>query len=188
MATEPVLEVTYRSRDEAMALLDVVVKNIGGGPAYGVMVKFSAEPASTGATELLDSLKKISSFERGISVLMPGQEFTSFWTDVRKDFNDKVKTIVRAHSSCLSATGQTYKREHQIDMSELEGVVRLGTPPLLSIANSLKDIKDDLNKLATGFRKLAVDTYTQEDRDRIEAERQAHRDEMTQKAKTESED
>ena len=187
VATEPSIEVTYRSRDEAMALLDVVVKNVGGGPAYKVIVRFSAEPASTGTTELLSSLNKVRSFERGISVLMPGQEFASFWTDVRQDFDGKVRTIVRARSSCRSVTGHVYEHLHQIDMSELEGVIRVGTPPLLSIAGSLKEIRDDLHKLASGFRKLAVNIYTQEDRDRIELEWQEHRHEVIQRAELDGE-
>lgn len=185
-ATEPSLEVTYRSRDEAMALLEVVVKNIGSGPAYKISVSFTAEPPGPGADELLARLRKVQSFERGINILLPGQEFSSYWTDVRQNFQAKLATIVHANSVCRSATGQEYRRSHQIDLSELDGVERLGSPPLLSMARSLKSIQEDINKFSTGFRKLSVDTYSQADRDRIQADWEAHRDELIRESASQS--
>ena len=165
-ATEPALEVTYRSRDEAMALLDIVVKNIGSGPAYGVSFQVRAEPEGSGAKELLAPLHKLKSFNSGINVLLPGQEFSSYWTDVRKEFESKLKTIVTVSTTCRGATGIAYSREHVVDLSELDGVSRLGTPPLLAIARSLGKLQDDVHSLSTGFRRLRVETFSNADRER----------------------
>lgn len=108
--TEPTIEVTYRSHDEAMALLELVVQNIGAGPAYDVTVEFSAAPASTAATELVQRLTKINSFSRGIKVLMPRQEFKTFWTDIRQNYAEKLKTTVVATTTCRGATGVAGKK------------------------------------------------------------------------------
>lgn len=83
-ATEPALEVTYRARDEAMSLLEIVIKNIGNGPAYGVRFSFNSSSNSAGAEALLKTLRELKSFQTGLNLLLPGQEFTSFWTDVRQ--------------------------------------------------------------------------------------------------------
>lgn len=175
--TEPTIEVTYRSHDEAMALLELVVQNIGAGPAYDITVEFSASPESAAATELVQRLTKIKSFSGGIKVLMPRQEFKTFWTDIRQNYAEKLKTTVVATTTCRGATGVVYRREHTIDLSELEGVERLGTPPLLLMARALGKIETEVGHLASGFRHLRVDTYTSADRQKEqelwEAEREA---------------
>jgi hypothetical protein len=177
-ATEPALEVTYRSRDEAMSLLDIVIKNIGSGPAYGIGFQVRAEPQGAGAQELLAPLQKLKSFSSGINLLLPGQEFSSYWTDVRKELDSKLKTVVTVTTTCRGATGVRYSRDHVIDLSELDGVTRLGTPPLLAIARSLKKLEDDMHNLSSELRRLQIDTFSSADREREQAAWEAQRAEL----------
>ena len=177
-ATEPALEVIYRSRDEAMALLDMVVKNIGSGPAHGIKFNISASPAGIGADELLRPLNDAKAMNSGINVLMPGQEFAFFWTDVRKNFDAKLQTIVKVESMSRGSSGVQYRREHLIDLSELKGAARLGTPPLLSIARSLEKLQNDVHSLTTGFQRMKIDIYSEPDRERERAEWEADRAEF----------
>lgn len=171
-ATEPSLEVTYRSRDEAMALLELVVKNIGSGPAYGIRFELSATPEGTGADELLKPLREMKALQSGMNVLMPGQEFSAYWTDVRQHFDAKLQTLVTARSICTGASGVKYKRDHLIDLSELKGAARLGTPSLLAIARSLEKLQNDVHSFTTGSQRLAIDAFSETDRARERAERE----------------
>lgn len=173
-ATEPALEVTYRSRDEAMALLEIVIKNIGSGAAYAIRFAFTADSETPGAESLLKPLRELKSFQTGLNVLLPGQEFTSYWTDVRLQFDEKVKTIITVTTTCRSATGDKYERTHAVDLSELQGVSRLGTPPLLSIEQHVRKLQEDVHNLATGFRRLRVDSNSQLDRNKEREVSQAH--------------
>lgn len=171
--TEPAIEVLFRTRDESMSLLDIVVKNIGQGPAYDLQFTCSANPEGVAAEELLERLNKLNSIKSGIKLLYPGQEFFSYWTDVRKSFNEKLKTKVSITSSCHSATGVAYRREHIIDLSELEGLERIGTPPLLGIARSIEKLEKSIQDLSSGWRKLKVDVFTDEDRRNEEMQQEA---------------
>lgn len=177
-ATEPALEVTYRCRDEAMALLELVVKNIGSGPAYEIRFALSAAPAGIGADEMLNPLRELKALQSGMNVLMPGQEFSAFWTDVRQHLDAKLQTLVTARSTCTGASGVKYKREHLIDLSELKGASRLGTPSLLAIARSLEKLQKDVHNLTTGFHRLKVDAFNEADRERERAEWEEHRAEF----------
>lgn len=170
--TEPALEVFFRSRDESMSFLDIVVKNIGQGPAYEVRFEFSANTADVAAEELLGRLKNLSSINSGINLLYPGQEFFSFWTDIRKNLNDKLKTKVTVTSTCKSAAGTIYRKQHVLDLSEMEGLERIGTPPLLMIARNVEKLQKDIHDLSSGWHKLKVDAYTAEDREREEREQE----------------
>jgi hypothetical protein len=169
-ATEPSLEVTYRSRDEAMALLELVVKNIGSGPAYGIRFELSAAPEGTGADELLKPLREMKALQSGMNVLMPGQEFSAYWTDVRQHFDAKLQTLVTARSTCTGVSGVKYKRDHLIDLSELKGAPRLGTPSLLAIARSLEKLQNDVHSFTTGSQRLKIDAYSETDRVRERTE------------------
>lgn len=166
--TEPHIELSFRSRDEIMSLIDIVVVNIGSGPAYDVKVTFSASSDSEGAKELLKQLGALNALSQGIAYLAPRQEMASYWSDLRQHFDEKLSTIITAMSTCKSATGAVYTRHHTLDLSELKGIVRIGTPPLLKISRDLEKLQDAVSKIASGWSKPKVHVYTTEDR---EAER-----------------
>jgi hypothetical protein len=175
--TEPHIEVFYRSRDEWISLLDVVAKNIGNGPAYDVRFGWEATVSNKGSENLLARLRELKGFSSGIAYLGPDQEFSSFWTQMTEDFEDKLATQIRVRSTCRGATGLVYERQHLLDLSELKGISRIGEPPFLKMAKSLDAIQKDLRHIATGFNRPKVDVFTHEDRER---ERQELEERMAQ--------
>ncbi len=164
--TEPHIEVFYRPRDEWINFVDIVVKNIGSGPAYDLKFSYDATTSTKGAEGLLARLKELEAFSSGIAYLGPGEEFFSFWTQMTEDFEDKIATQIRARTSCQGATGSTYDRAHLLDLSELKGIHRLGEPPLLMIAQKLDALQKDVHQFVTGFNKPVVNVLTHEDRER----------------------
>ncbi len=182
--TEPHIEVFYRPRDEWISLLDVVVKNIGNGPAYDLRFACEATILNKGAEALLARLKELQGFSSGIAYLGPDQEFCSFWTQMTEQFDDKLATQIRVRSTCRGATGEIYHREHLVDLSELKGVSRIGEPPLLKIAKSLDELRKDLHHLTTGFNKPKIQVFTHEDRER---ERKEWEEQRTQASKQSAE-
>jgi hypothetical protein len=168
--TEPRIEVFYRPRDEWISLIDVVVKNIGTGPAYAIFITASASHTSEGSSSLLQRLNELGSFRKGIAFLAPGQEFHSFWTTMTEHFEDKLQTSVVVKSRFRSSSGREYEARHQLDLSELKGVQRIGTPALLKIAKAVEKLQEDVNRLVAGLRKMKVDVFTSEDRERELAE------------------
>lgn len=87
--------------------------------------------------------------------------------------------MVTVRTTCKSASGDEYERSHIVDLSELKGVSRLGTPPLLTIARHVQKVQEDFHRFATGgFRRLRVDTYSQADRNREHEEWEAQSREL----------
>ena len=68
--------------------------------------------------------------------------------------------------------GVAYETEYVLDVSELKGISKVGSPPLHAIARHLEKLQGDVHSLATGFKKLRVDTFTQLDRDNERDERE----------------
>jgi hypothetical protein len=72
--TEPKLEITLRSVDEAIHIQRLHVRNIGLGPALGVNFDFKVISGAAGAEALLSELTETNFFHTGISYLGPGEE------------------------------------------------------------------------------------------------------------------
>jgi homoaconitase/3-isopropylmalate dehydratase large subunit len=162
--TEPSLEVLYISYEDAMPLLEFVVKNVGQGTAYDISLQIDNESLKHDSNELIVNLQNMQIFKTGMNLLCPSQEYKSFWTDVRKDSEKKLKLPIKVISSCKSSAGIDYKKQHILDLSELEGKVKLGTHPLYKIAKSIENIEKNIAHLSSGFSKLKVETYNALDR------------------------
>ena len=80
--------------------------------------------------------------------------------------------MITATSSSKSATGAEYVRHHTLDLSELKGLVRIGTPPLLKMSRDLEKLQDAVTKIASGWSKPKVHIYNSDDREaeRLESE------------------
>jgi hypothetical protein len=148
--TEPKIDVTYRVRDESIAHLDIVIRNIGLGPAYNIRFRAEAVSASEGTQELLQELVGINFIASGLHYLSPGQQVSSFLTSVSENFRSKITSSFKVTATYASAEHQQYKDEYLINLAELRGLRRVGEPPLHRIANSLEALQEDVHELVPG--------------------------------------
>lgn len=54
--------------------------------------------------------------------------------------------------------------EYRLDFAEIEGTMRLGSPPLHSIARALEALQGDVRRIATGLQRLKIDVFNSQDR------------------------
>jgi hypothetical protein len=150
--TEPKIDVSYAVREEWIAHVDIVVRNIGMGGAYDV--QFHAEPITDddGTRDLIRELATINFIRSGLKYLSPGQQTHSFFTNVSEDHHRKLNCAFRVTVRYRSGQGKSYEDEYCIALSELIGLRRVGEPPLHRMANSLEAMRDDVHLLATGER------------------------------------
>ena len=167
--TEPRIEVTACPREEFVSIITLRVKNIGLGPAYDVHFKLRGETDSAGESELIQDFSKSQFLEKGLRYLGPGQELRSGFTQMTKNYESKIKARLVIETSYSSATRKPYKNIIPVYFEEFEGYGMLGTPHLYAIAQAMEKIEKNIDHLTTGFRRLRVDAYSEEDR-RKEAE------------------
>jgi hypothetical protein len=148
--TEPKIDVTYRVREESIAHLDIMVRNIGLGPAYDIRFRAEAMTAGEGTQELLQELIGINFIASGLHYLSPGQQVSSFLTSVSENFRGKITSAFKVTATYASADHQRFKDEYLINLAELRGLRRVGEPPLHRIANSLEALQEDLHAMAPG--------------------------------------
>jgi len=164
--TEPKMEVIAFTREEFVSFITLRVKNIGLGPAYNVKFVLRGESQSAGELELIQDFSRSHFLSRGLQYLGPGHELQSGFTQINQNFNEKINARLIVEVTYSSASGKVYADSIPIHFEEFEGYGILGTPHLYSIAKSLEKIERNIDHLATGWRRLRVDSYTESDRNR----------------------
>lgn len=162
--TEPKLEITLRSVDEAIHIQRLHVRNIGLGPALQISFNPKVLAGGDGGKALLEELTETNFFRTGISYLGPGEERYSHYTKMHENHDAKVESVLAFDVSYRSATNETYTETLVIDMSERKGSYQLGKPHLYSIAQSLEKLQKDLGHLVSGFKRIRADVYDSDDR------------------------
>lgn len=179
--TEPKLEITLRSVDEAIHIQRLHVRNIGLGPALQISFSPKVLAGGDGGKALLDELTETNFFRTGISYLGPGEERYSHYTQMHENHDAKVASVLAFDVSYRSATNQIYSETLVIDMSERKGSYQLGKPHLYSIAQSLEKLQKDIGHVVSGFKRIRADVYSSDDRD---AEKKAMQEQI-EKARAE---
>lgn len=147
--TEPKISLSIQHREEYIKLLDMIVENIGQGPAYGV--KFEVDPDF----EIVKSyfLSQLGFVKNGVAYFAPKQKIEFFLTNIAEGFNDKVNIEIKIKVTYSSKTGKRYEDEYIISFKELAGLISLESPKS-KIAYALERSERDLDKISSCLDQL----------------------------------
>lgn len=181
--TEPRIEITLKSLDYAINIVRLHIRNIGLGPAKNI--RFTSHISSGGdvAEKLLEEFNKANFLKVGLKYFGPGHEFYSGYTQITKDFDAKIASVLIYDVEYESFTGKKYKDQITIDISERKGTTQFGKPNLYAIAQSIEAIEKEFSHVVSGFKKIHADVYTTKDRDREEADEMALVEKMKEEKK-----
>lgn len=162
VATEPLISIYIEPEERWINLIDLVIKNIGGGPAYNI--SFRIEPdflIDKDRNKYLSSL----SFMQHLEYLSAGQclrFFLASAVDVLNRENGKSFKITVSYEGKDKAK---YEEEFIINFEKFKGLERIGEPPLHQIAKAIDKISKDIGHLSTGFHRVKTDIYISKDRE-----------------------
>lgn len=177
--TEPRIEVTACPSPEFVSIITLQVRNIGLGPAYDVCFKLRGASGSAGENELIQDFSKSQFLQKGLRYLGPGQELRSRYTQMTQNYEGKIKARLVIDASYRSSAGKSFSHAIPVYFEEFEGYGTVGTPHLYAIAKAMEKIEKNIDHLATGFRRLRVDTYSQMDRSKETEEWEQYRQEVS---------
>ncbi|NQT71121.1 MAG: hypothetical protein HQ552_16270 [Desulfobacteraceae bacterium] len=163
--TEPKIEITLNSLDFAINIVRLYVRNIGLGPAKNIRFTSHITSGGKAAEKLLEEFNKTNFLKVGLKYFGPGHELHSGYTQMTKDFDAKIASVLIYDVEYESVTGKKYKDQITIDISERKGMNQLGKPNLYAIAKSIEAIQKEFSHVVSGFKKIHADVYTTEDRD-----------------------
>ncbi|WP_143421392.1 hypothetical protein [Halovibrio salipaludis] len=171
--TEPRVDVGYRMSAGAYGFLDITVCNIGQGPAYNIAFHIEQIEGDEAAAGLTEELGELGFVRRGLRYLSPGQEVSTFFTSMFERFDAKVASQVAITVGYANVLGKRYEERFVLDLSELKGMSRIGTPPMQAITKSIDELGKKLASISSHGR-LRVDVWTADDREAEESQRRAN--------------
>ena len=151
--TEPKIEITLKPLDFAINIVRLHIRNIGLGPARNVKFTSSVSSGGEGAENLVKEFNKANFLKAGLKYFGPGHEFDSGYTQITKDFDTKIASVITYDVEYESVTGKRYSDQITIDVAELKGMKQLGTPNLYAIAESIKEIQKEFSYVVVASRK-----------------------------------
>jgi hypothetical protein len=159
---QPNVVVTIEPNKHSMLYLDMHVENTGTATAYDIEVTFEPALEITGR----DASRRIPL--RNISILKPGQSISSSLTG----WNELQTKAFAVRTSWLrKPSARSRERlEYSMDLTQLEGISRLGGDPAIDSARAAKKIADTLESLGRGYNKLSVNIFNSSDRAEEERE------------------
>ena len=157
--TEPKLSISLENNKVAFGFVDLVIKNIGYGPAYNI--SFKVEPDFE--YQKGEFLSELGLIKHGIKYLAPQQEYRFFLTSLVGKFDEFKNERFSIFAKYYDALENQFEDTFLIEFSHFEGLSQLGSPPLPEIAKELKKISDNLNRIVTGSSGVRVIIFTQKD-------------------------
>lgn len=101
-----------------------------------------------------------------------------------KMYQEKIEAVICFEVTYKDAIQKEFKEKFRIDLSEFKGLTQIGTPPLYGIMQSIEKLQKSVDNIATGWKKVQVDVYSQKDRDKERREWEKEEEEDAQPAAT----
>lgn len=114
--TEPKIHITLNSLDFLISLTRLKIENIGSGSARNLKITPSTVSGGESAQGLIEDLTRSNFFKTGLRHFGPGQIIYSLYTDMRKDFEGKIASVLSFKLCYENDFGGKYEDEIIIDM------------------------------------------------------------------------
>ncbi len=164
--SEPNISIYFKSKEEYIGLIDLIIRNIGQGPAFNI--KFTVSPDFKYTDQ--KNISELNLFKNGVHHLAPGQQIVFFLNSLVVMIDKKLCMNFDVAANYENAVRKKYQNTYNIDLSEIVGLRRVGEPPLRKISDHLEKMKEAMEKMISYYPQLKVITYTKKDIDE-EAER-----------------
>jgi hypothetical protein len=156
--TEPKVSVFVELNDHVSRGVDLVIRNVGQGPAFDIRFAFQGDPAVFADDCPLDQLPII---KNGLSYLAPNQTFRfMLGVLVGQYFERAMRSSWSFDVTYGNEAGRSRRDSYTVDFSQFAQLYVGGRAPLHRIERHLEALQRDVHHLTTGFSQLRVITQT----------------------------
>jgi len=159
--TEPKISVTIQPSDHWLMIINMVIQNIGLGPAYNISFKINPDFEFDKG----EFLSELGFIKRGLNYLAPNQKLQFILTFLSDDFKEKINKVFEVTVCYRNRINKEYTDVYLLDFSQLIGL-NASQPPLYRLAKNIETIQNDIHDLSTGYKRIKVIRYSQKDVDK----------------------
>lgn len=162
--TDPEVSITLIHNDISISFIDLLVKNIGMGPAYDIKFKVLKD------FELLKGrmLSEVGFIKYGIKYFSPNQSMRLYLASFIDNPKELEKKEIEISVSYKNSIGELFNRPFVLSFSQFSALLNIGSPPLHKIAENMEKIQRSLDQVIDGFKTINVNIYDTEDREEKE--------------------
>jgi hypothetical protein len=158
-ATQPVIAVSTIPHRLHMNLLDLVIENTGGGPAYDVKFKIQQPVIGEGIV----NLSEIGFFRDGFRYFASGQRVQFYLANAIGNLDRLKSAPIKIGVRYRGAAHSNLAEDFVLDFSTFENMSRVNEVPEQDLAETAKKIESSISALARGWQKLKVRVYSLEE-------------------------
>ncbi len=161
--TEPHVFITVRRAERTSILLNMVIQNIGAGPAY--KLRFRVEPDIMIRPER--KLSDINLVRRGFNYLAPGQKIECMVANAAKLNEEEAKVLHEVTVAYQDKRNKDYEEKFLLDFTEYYGIWSVDESPFKGIVEKLGAIRSDISKITGSVlgNRIKVIAYTKAEAD-----------------------
>ncbi len=176
--TDPNIAIYLKPNKASMHFLDLIIKNIGLGPAYNVTFKILEEFDLEDKTDR--KISEIDFINEGIQYMPPNHSIETYAFRLLGQYEKIIDKSLKIEVNYKNVEKRKLSEVIHLNMSQFKGKQTLGEEPLNKIAKNVESIQKDIHHLSSGFHHPQIDIYTSKDREKIKAERQKQIEKMKQ--------
>jgi hypothetical protein len=158
--TEPYIFINVQPMERARFILNMVIQNIGPGPAYDL--RFKVEPDILLGTG--NNLSEINLMKQGFKYLAPNQKLECIVAHSITEAKKKEKTLHYVTVYYKNKNKKTREHTYILDFTEYFGMVYSEADPYKGVIEKLETIHRDIDGVTKDSgSKLRVIAYTKEE-------------------------
>lgn len=154
--TEPELSIYIQQNQTISGVYDIIVKNIGKGPAYNLTFHFDTE------SELIkvQNFRKLHElgFFQGVDYLAPNQEYGTLFGGQEMMKQPPIKPLKIQVNYTNKKSKKKYSDSFIIDPSNYWGTSYFGTKTLSDISRDLDKISSEVHRVSEQLKKSRSDS------------------------------
>ncbi len=135
----------------AFGFADLIVKNFGGGPATDVKFEIIQSPSGGGDAKILETLNGLGFLNTGFDYLAPGYEHRTYLATILGRSDAEMQSNIHIRVNYLAPSGQPLHGCYPLDLSQFANHMRIGNPPLETIATELERARKTLDAIAAKY-------------------------------------
>lgn len=152
--TDPFVAVYIEQSEAEFSFFDLVIKNIGRGPAFNV--SFDVLPDIPIWIEDEYRLTDAAVIADGLEFLAPGQDLKFFFGSYIELTKQPITVTVQYFGADCKGNPIPFRNHFTLHIEKYAGMSQVGEPPLNSLSKSLDKIGEDIRAIRRGNSEIRV--------------------------------